>query len=318
MEGPRFRCFWVLLAVLVLRTHAACTSYGVDYSNGGTYNIDGSSNQYFSFVTVFQGCNQESINPVLVGPDQNEYACSAIRTQPAGTQVTSTCGIPYSAMQSGTWRIIVSGDQIATQRTVKLVVGLPQTTWITHALPDPDTYSSPPNRDGSMHWRNKNSHVLPPGAYDDRLVYRGQDGNRRAGNKLLDNDRGRNSAKREVAATAVVAAITSTYTQTTRTVTSTMITTIPGRTSTELILKTVTATIIWPVTEGCSSRTPAASTVCANGGQPGVTVTVNRGTPTLATETSLVYQTTHLSGTLYIGYAGNFTKPVPRDFMDFS
>ncbi|KAK0733322.1 hypothetical protein B0T26DRAFT_842399, partial [Lasiosphaeria miniovina] len=131
MEGPRFRCFWVLLAVLVLRTHAACTSYGVDYSNGGTYNIDGSSNQYFSFVTVFQGCNQESINPVLVGPDQNEYACSAIRTQPAGTQVTSTCGIPYSAMQSGTWRIIVSGDQIATQRTVKLVVGLPQTTWIT-------------------------------------------------------------------------------------------------------------------------------------------------------------------------------------------
>ncbi|KAK0733323.1 hypothetical protein B0T26DRAFT_797387 [Lasiosphaeria miniovina] len=86
-----------------------------------------------------------------------------------------------------------------------------------------------------------------------------------------------------------------------------MITTIPGRTSTELILKTVTATI-----------TPAASTICANGGQPGVTVTVNRGTPTLATETSLVYQTTHLSGTLYIGYAGIFTKPVPGYFMDFS
>jgi hypothetical protein len=36
------------------------------------------------------GCNQESINPVLVGPDNNEYACSAINTQPAGTQVTST------------------------------------------------------------------------------------------------------------------------------------------------------------------------------------------------------------------------------------
>jgi len=35
-------------------------------------------------------CQQESINPVLVGPDGSEYACSAIRTQPAGQQVTST------------------------------------------------------------------------------------------------------------------------------------------------------------------------------------------------------------------------------------
>ncbi|KAL2264460.1 hypothetical protein VTK26DRAFT_25 [Humicola hyalothermophila] len=30
------------------------------------------------------GCSQETVNPVLVGPDNKQYACSAIRTAPAG------------------------------------------------------------------------------------------------------------------------------------------------------------------------------------------------------------------------------------------
>ena len=42
------------------------------------------------------------------------------------------------------------------------------------------------------------------------------------------------AGKRDVAATAAVAAVTSTYTQTTYTVTSTILTTIPARTTTEL------------------------------------------------------------------------------------
>lgn len=69
---------------------ADCSSYGVDYSNGGAYYIDGSSNQYFSFITIFQGCTQESISPILVDPDNNQYACSAISTTPTGAQETST------------------------------------------------------------------------------------------------------------------------------------------------------------------------------------------------------------------------------------
>lgn len=36
----------------------SCTSYGVDYSNGGSYYIDSSSNDYFSFVSEFQGMAQ--------------------------------------------------------------------------------------------------------------------------------------------------------------------------------------------------------------------------------------------------------------------
>lgn len=49
------RYLWVLFACLFLQVRAECKSYGVDFSNGGTYQIDGSSNQYFSFITVFQG-----------------------------------------------------------------------------------------------------------------------------------------------------------------------------------------------------------------------------------------------------------------------
>jgi hypothetical protein len=100
-------CLWAV-ALLGLRASAACTSYGVDFSNGGTYDIDSESNEYFSFISVFQGksaagglsknhgadvyvgCSQETISPVLVSPDDNVYACSDIKTQPAGTQVKST------------------------------------------------------------------------------------------------------------------------------------------------------------------------------------------------------------------------------------
>jgi len=51
----RLQWFWTLLALFALRASADCTSYGVDYSNGGRYNIDSSSNQYFSFISIFQG-----------------------------------------------------------------------------------------------------------------------------------------------------------------------------------------------------------------------------------------------------------------------
>lgn len=46
---------WLIVALLALRAVADCASYGVDFANGGSYNIDGSSNEYFSFTTIFQG-----------------------------------------------------------------------------------------------------------------------------------------------------------------------------------------------------------------------------------------------------------------------
>ena len=52
---PTFRSLFALAAVFSAKALADCISYGVDYANGGSYYIDASSNQYFTFQTVFQG-----------------------------------------------------------------------------------------------------------------------------------------------------------------------------------------------------------------------------------------------------------------------
>lgn len=55
MAARGFKYLWVVLLAFLIRASTACTSYGVDYSNNGAYYIDGSSNEYFTFITVFQG-----------------------------------------------------------------------------------------------------------------------------------------------------------------------------------------------------------------------------------------------------------------------
>jgi len=44
-------------------------------------------------------------------------------------------GIPFSAMRSGGWKIIVSGNQIGVQRSITLTVGVPATTTVTVGQP---------------------------------------------------------------------------------------------------------------------------------------------------------------------------------------
>ncbi|KAI0019264.1 hypothetical protein F4780DRAFT_747733 [Xylariomycetidae sp. FL0641] len=123
---------WALTGLRVVVTALAeCTSYGIDYTNGGSYDIDASSDEYFAFTTAFQGCEEESIAPVLIAPSGDQYVCSAIMTTPQGAEVVSTCGIPYSSMSTGTWRIQLTGSDIAVQRTITLTVGTPETIVIT-------------------------------------------------------------------------------------------------------------------------------------------------------------------------------------------
>ncbi|KAL2110754.1 hypothetical protein VUR80DRAFT_736 [Thermomyces stellatus] len=50
-----FRSFFLLLTVLAVKVLGQCVSYGIDYANGGEYNIDSTLNEYFSFTTIFQG-----------------------------------------------------------------------------------------------------------------------------------------------------------------------------------------------------------------------------------------------------------------------
>ncbi|KAK3994650.1 hypothetical protein QBC44DRAFT_367492 [Cladorrhinum sp. PSN332] len=322
MERTGFRCLLALASLFILRVTAACTSYGVDYANGGSYYIDGSSNQYFSFITIFQGCTQESISPVLIGPDNSQYACSVIRTEPAGVQVTSTCGIPFSYMNSGVWKIIVAGNQISSQRTIGLTVGLPQTTYVTATPTVVVGYTTTARAQTAVTTiiQTQTLIIVPrtvtatcTGATRTVTAYpQGTTTTVRSTVIRTETDAQVTSywtttvsstarchyptkKRRNAGAAATpqvkasVAAVTSTITQTTYTVTSTSITTIPGRTTTETVLRTTTATV-----------TPPPSTICA-GNAPAATVTVFRGTPTPVTLTDVVYLTSHLSGTVWVG-----------------
>jgi hypothetical protein len=65
-----FRSLFAALALLSAKALAQtqCVSYGIDYANGGAYYIDGSSSQYFTFITVFQG--KRRILPAAAPPGQ--------------------------------------------------------------------------------------------------------------------------------------------------------------------------------------------------------------------------------------------------------
>ncbi|CAK7202755.1 hypothetical protein SEUCBS139899_005482 [Sporothrix eucalyptigena] len=301
---------------------ADCSSYGVDYSNGGAYYIDGTSNTYFSFITIFQGCTQESISPILVDPDNNQYACSAISTTPAGAQETSTCGIPFSAMKSGTWKIIVSGDQIAVQRTITLTVGAPQTSTVVATPTIVLGITTTPRAKTIVNTLGQTETlILVP-----KTITANCNGGNGATQTITNIQAGRTqtvtstitrtatdgvktsqyqttvttaaschypSNKRDLNRMQSVMATTVTITETTYTVTQTRVSTAPAFTTTEVVFKTITATI-----------TPSPSTVCANGGggnQPGATVTVTRGGTGVVTQTNIVYQTTKVSGTVWVG-----------------
>jgi len=46
---------WACLALLANRALADCTCSGLDYTNGGSYLIDGSSDREFVFTSQFSG-----------------------------------------------------------------------------------------------------------------------------------------------------------------------------------------------------------------------------------------------------------------------
>jgi hypothetical protein len=302
-----------------------CQAFGVDFANGGAYYIDGGSNQYFSFITVFQGCQSETISPILVDPQDNQYACSNINTTPANQQVTSTCGIPYSAMSSGTWKIVLQGRQVSTQRAITLTVGVPVTSTVT-VTPTIvlGITSTPAARTVFNTLQYTQTLILAPGTVTANcnsatqtvtnyprgptitstttVLRTATDGARTsvytttASSQAVCHYPQKKRAVVDVTfvteekrAAGAVAAVTVTVTQTTYTYTQTVVTTIPARTTTEIVMRTITATV-----------SPPAATVCNGQGRPSVTVTINKPTTT-ATQTNVVYQTTHLSGTVWVG-----------------
>ncbi|RDW56622.1 hypothetical protein BP5796_13087 [Coleophoma crateriformis] len=114
---------------------ADCSSFGIDFQNGGSYFINSKDNSSFTSVTQFEGCFGTA-NVILEGPDSNSWLCSDISVSPDDTNQISTCPIAKSQMYNGTWILVIidnNGDNpsFAAQRSFQLVVAPQQTATYT-------------------------------------------------------------------------------------------------------------------------------------------------------------------------------------------
>ncbi|KAK8219388.1 hypothetical protein M8818_001123 [Zalaria obscura] len=114
---------------------STCLSYGIDFVNGNEYFINENSTADFTFVSQFNGCNNDTAYAMLSSPTGDEYDCSDVPTVPSLVSEMSTCDIEKDQMYSGWWLILILGNNLngnpfAYQRNVSLDVGIQQTTTV--------------------------------------------------------------------------------------------------------------------------------------------------------------------------------------------
>ncbi|KAK3905160.1 hypothetical protein C8A05DRAFT_31034 [Staphylotrichum tortipilum] len=120
---------WAVVGILFVgawaQDNAECTCSGLDYADGGSYLVDGNSENDFTFYSVFQGCFESTITPILVSPNGDGYECSAINSQPDGLDQASSCAITYSELSTGPWSIIIEAPDYGflVQRQFNLTIG---------------------------------------------------------------------------------------------------------------------------------------------------------------------------------------------------
>lgn len=112
--------------------YTQCESFGVDFQDGGSYFQNISSTDPFTFVSIFEGCQNDQANNILVDPNGDEYLCSDTPLQPDDTNELSICPIEKDQMWSGDWSIVIlsnngAADPIAYERDFYLSVGIPVT-----------------------------------------------------------------------------------------------------------------------------------------------------------------------------------------------
>ncbi|KAF1351006.1 hypothetical protein BDV97DRAFT_294466 [Delphinella strobiligena] len=124
-------------ALLATRTLAqTCESYGIDFQNGGSYFQNISSPEEFTFVSLFEGCQNDTANNILVDPNGDEYQCTDTPLLPSDVNEISTCPLDKDQMFSGDWSVLIisnngDADPIAYERDFYLSVGVPATTTFT-------------------------------------------------------------------------------------------------------------------------------------------------------------------------------------------
>ncbi len=87
-----------------------CYSYGVDFVDEGHYFINSLSNDRFTSVSTFKGCNTDVADILLIDPENIEYLCDEIPTTPGDTPQLSSCPIQKSQMASGHWLLLILGN----------------------------------------------------------------------------------------------------------------------------------------------------------------------------------------------------------------
>ncbi|KAK5739199.1 hypothetical protein LTR17_005500 [Elasticomyces elasticus] len=113
-----------------------CVSYGIDIQGGGEYFQNVTSNDNVTFVSVFEGCQPDVANNILVDPNGDELQCSDTNLTPDDSEQLSSCPIEKNQLESGDWSIIIisnNGDScpIAYERDFYLSVGIPSTVLYT-------------------------------------------------------------------------------------------------------------------------------------------------------------------------------------------
>ncbi|KAF1952505.1 hypothetical protein CC80DRAFT_381895, partial [Byssothecium circinans] len=111
---------------------ADCESFGMDFQNKGSYFQNSLSNENFTFVSQFDGCNPDVAFNVFVDSNGDQVLCSDTQLTPDDTNQVSTCPEAKSSLTSGDYSIVIfsnngNSDPIAFQRDFALSVG-PQST----------------------------------------------------------------------------------------------------------------------------------------------------------------------------------------------
>jgi hypothetical protein len=115
---------------------SVCYSYGVDFTDDGHYFINTLSNDDFTSVSTFEGCNQGLSEVLFVDPNGDEVLCSELPTTPDDTPQLSTCPLKKSQMFSGEYILLLfgnngNGQPFAWERDLYLDCGPQVTTTIS-------------------------------------------------------------------------------------------------------------------------------------------------------------------------------------------
>jgi len=121
--------------VLAQDQYPTCESWGIDFQDKGSYFQNKSSSDPFTFVSTFEGCQNDLASNVLVDPSGDQYLCSETPLLPSDTYQMSTCPLEKDDLWSGAWSIIIlsnngDADPIAYQRDFSLEVAVPVTTTV--------------------------------------------------------------------------------------------------------------------------------------------------------------------------------------------